>query len=69
MSTSKIESLAARLVDPNQPDKKSRNQDSEDEFDDDEAIFAELEAEIENGDSGMREQALDAIRREWGVLH
>ncbi|KAK7470515.1 hypothetical protein VKT23_001941 [Stygiomarasmius scandens] len=64
MSTSKIESLAARLVDPNQPDKKSRNQDSEDEFDDDEAIFAELEAEIENGDSGMREQALDAIRRE-----
>ncbi|THV08427.1 thioredoxin-like protein [Dendrothele bispora CBS 962.96] len=64
MSTSKIESLAARLVDPNKPDLKSRNHDSEDEFDDDDALFAELEAEIENGDVGMREQALDAVRRE-----
>ncbi|KAF5344087.1 hypothetical protein D9758_008836 [Tetrapyrgos nigripes] len=65
MSNSRITSLASRLVDPNHPDKESHNgRDSEDEFDDDDAIFAELEAEIENGDVGMREQALNTVRRE-----
>ena len=59
-SNSKIESLASRLVEPNDP---RRNRD-EDE-DDDEAIFAELEAEIENdGSYSMREQGLDVFKRE-----
>jgi hypothetical protein len=50
--------LSARLVQPNRDDE-----------DDEEAIFAELEAEIENeGDSMAREQGLDTIKRELGVV-
>ncbi len=61
-SNPKITSLAARLVEPNDPRHKRTASDDED---DDEAIFAELEAEIENdSSSSMREQGLDVLRRE-----
>jgi hypothetical protein len=41
---------------------KSRDRDDEE---DDEALFAELEAEIENdGSSAMREQGLSVLRQE-----
>ena len=50
--------MSARLVQPNRDDE-----------DDEEAIFAELEAEIENeGDSMAREQGLDTIKRELGDI-
>ncbi|KAF9076792.1 thioredoxin-like protein [Rhodocollybia butyracea] len=65
MSNPKITSLAARLVEPNNhPHRKSRHDDDED-LDDDEALFAELEEEIENdSNSTMREQGLQMLRRE-----
>ncbi|KAG9317429.1 thioredoxin-like protein [Chiua virens] len=51
----KINSLASRVVESN----RSRGE----EDDDDEAIFAELEAEIENDDSAaLREHGLDQLR-------
>jgi hypothetical protein len=54
----KITSLASRLVEPN----NSRDQDDEE---DEEALFAELEAEIENDSSAaMREQGLSVLRQE-----
>ncbi len=60
-SNKRIETLAARLVEPNNP--RNRAQDSDD--DDDEALFAELEAEIENdGSYAMREQGLEVLKRE-----
>jgi thiol-disulfide isomerase/thioredoxin len=50
--------LASRLVEPN----NSRDQDDEE---DEEALFAELEAEIENDSSAaMREQGLSVLRQE-----
>jgi len=56
----KIVSLAARLVEPNQ----SHTHHEQDEEDED-ALFAELEEEIENdSNSAMREQGLEALRRE-----
>ncbi|TRM67683.1 thioredoxin-like protein [Schizophyllum amplum] len=55
-SHAKITSLAARLVDPNNESRRNRDLDDED---DEEAIFAELEAEIENDD--------DAANRERGM--
>lgn len=63
-SNSKITSLAARLIEPNRPSNRSKY-DEEDDADDDEALFAELEAEIDNdGNSTMREQGLAMLRRE-----
>ncbi|KAF9451664.1 thioredoxin-like protein [Macrolepiota fuliginosa MF-IS2] len=62
-SDSKISSLGARLVEPNQTSRRRRTDDSEEE--DDDAIFAELEAEIENDDNAtMRERGLETIKRE-----
>ncbi|EGO02194.1 hypothetical protein SERLA73DRAFT_120828 [Serpula lacrymans var. lacrymans S7.3] len=59
----KVASLAARLVEPNNDPKKF-----EDEEDDD-AIFAELEAEIENDDSAtLREQGLDRLKQEMAKV-
>lgn len=64
-SDSKITSLSSRLVEPNQAPSR-RHYDSED---DDDAIFAELEAEIENDDNiAMRERGLEIIKRECGAL-
>ncbi|KAH6915335.1 GTPase inhibitor [Coprinopsis sp. MPI-PUGE-AT-0042] len=59
---SKAASLASRLVSPNHPQARGRT-DSDD--DDDEALFAELEEEIENDpSSAVREQALGILQRE-----
>jgi hypothetical protein len=55
---SKFNSLASRVIDSND----SRE---EDELDDDDAIFAELEAEIENyDDAAVRDQGLEQLRLE-----
>jgi hypothetical protein len=59
----KIASLAARLIEPNDPQRRKHNKHDND--DDDEALFAELEAEIENdSSSAMREQGLEVLKRE-----
>ncbi|KAJ4478258.1 thioredoxin-like protein [Lentinula aciculospora] len=59
----RITSLAARLVEPNRPDRSRHEQ--EEDADDDDALFAELEEEIENdSNSTMREQGLEMLRRE-----
>jgi hypothetical protein len=51
----KVVSLASRLVESNRPHHE----------DDDEALFAELEAEIENdNNASVREKALDVLQRE-----
>ncbi|KAL0573013.1 hypothetical protein V5O48_008959 [Marasmius crinis-equi] len=64
-SNPKIASLASRLVEPNQPGGRARRTDDDLELDDDDAIFAELEAEIENDDnSSVREQGLAILKRE-----
>ncbi|RDB22590.1 Thioredoxin domain-containing protein plp1 [Hypsizygus marmoreus] len=65
-SSPKIASLAARIVESNRPDHHPRNRQHEsDDEDDDEALFAELEEEIENGsNAAMREQGLEVLRRE-----
>jgi len=56
--------LSARLVEPNQ----APNRHHFDVEDDEDAIFAELEAEIENDDNiAMREQGLETIKRECGT--
>ncbi|KAL0949424.1 hypothetical protein HGRIS_009485 [Hohenbuehelia grisea] len=55
-------SLASRLVEPNQRHHQSRR-DEDDE--DEDAIFAELEAEIENDDNAfVRERGLELIKQE-----
>ncbi|KAJ3828402.1 thioredoxin-like protein [Lentinula raphanica] len=62
-SNPKINSLAARLVEPNRPDGSRHERDSDD--DDDAALFAELEEEIENdNNSAMREQGLEMLKKE-----
>ncbi|KAL0067542.1 hypothetical protein AAF712_005255 [Marasmius tenuissimus] len=64
-SNPKIASLASRLVEPNQPGGRSKRTDDDYELDDDDAIFAELEAEIENDDNAaIREQGLAILQRE-----
>ncbi|KAK1230112.1 hypothetical protein PQX77_006827 [Marasmius sp. AFHP31] len=64
-SNPKIASLASRLVEPNQPGGRSKRADDDYELDDDDAIFAELEAEIENDDNAaIREQGLAILQRE-----
>ena len=61
-SNSRITSLAARLVEPNDSNRSRRDLE---ENDDDEAIFAELEEEIENNsNSFMREHSLQVLKRE-----
>lgn len=61
-SNSRIASLAARLVEPNDSNRSRRDLE---ENDDDEAIFAELEEEIENNsNSFMREHSLQVLKRE-----
>ena len=60
----KITSLAARLVEPNDPPRHQHDDDDEEE-EEEEALFAELEAEIENdSSSAMREQGLKVLKRE-----
>lgn len=57
----KINSLASRVVESNRAQEEAE--------DDDEAIFAELEAEIENDDSAaFREHGLEQLRQRC-VLH
>lgn len=64
-SNPKVASLAARLVEPNYPQHHKRNQVHEEDDEDEEAIFAELEAEIENDSNAvMREHGLEVLRRE-----
>lgn len=61
-SNSKAASLAARLVENNQPG-RLRHRDEED--DDDEALFAELEEEIENDtNASVREHGLQVLKTE-----
>lgn len=62
--SSRAATLAARLVDPNrQYSGRGRGSDSED--DDDEALFAELEEEIENDSNySVREQAMSILKNE-----
>jgi len=60
--SSKAASLAARLVTPNDPSRSRRDAYEED---DDEAIFAELEEEIENdSSSAVREHGLQVLKEE-----
>ncbi|KAG6831145.1 hypothetical protein H0H92_012570 [Tricholoma furcatifolium] len=60
-SNPKIASLASRIVESNRPD-RSRHDEEDDDTD---ALFAELEEEIENdSNSMMREHGLDMLRRE-----
>ncbi|TFK29386.1 GTPase inhibitor [Coprinopsis marcescibilis] len=62
MSSAKAASLAARLVAPNLGSSRQRNSDDED---DEDAIFAQLEEEIENDPSySVREQAVSMLKRE-----
>jgi hypothetical protein len=63
-SNSRITSLAARLVEPNDPIRSRRDIEENDDKDDD-ALFAELEEEIENNsNSFMREHSLQVLKRE-----
>lgn len=60
----KINSLASRVVESNRAQEQIENND-----DDDDAIFAELEAEIENADSAaFREHGLERLKLQC-VLH
>ena len=63
-STSRITSLAARLVEPKDSNRSRRDLEENDDKDDD-ALFAELEEEIENNsNSFMREHSLQVLKRE-----
>lgn len=63
-SNSRITSLAARLVEPNDSNRSRRDVEENDDKDDD-ALFAELEEEIENNsNSFMREHSLQELKRE-----
>jgi len=62
MDSNRINSLASRLVEPNAH--SSRRHEEEDDLDED-ALFAELEDEIENdGNYNMREHGLDVMRQQ-----
>ncbi|KAG6833881.1 hypothetical protein H0H87_007892 [Tephrocybe sp. NHM501043] len=62
-SNPKIASLASRIVESNRPDRHRRHEEEDEE--DTDALFAELEEEIENdGDVALREHGLDVLRRE-----
>lgn len=57
--------MAARLVEPNNPHNYKSTQHHEEDEEDEDALFAELEEEIENdSNAAMREQGLEALRRE-----
>jgi len=63
-NNSRITSLAARLVEPND-DSNFRSRRDLEENDDQDALFAELEEEIENNsNSFMREHTLQVLKRE-----
>ncbi|KAF9534202.1 thioredoxin-like protein [Crepidotus variabilis] len=63
MSSSKAASLASRLVESHTSRRNNRTSDDED--DDDEAIFAELEEEIENdSNEQIREQGMRLLKEE-----
>lgn len=65
MSNSKITELASRLTGPNQSSSRNDTRRSDPDEDDDDAIFAALEAEIENDDDeGMRERGMQELKRE-----
>jgi hypothetical protein len=62
-SNSKIASLSARLVEPDKFKNRGRHEVVEEE--DEETLFAELEAEIENdSNAALREQGLELLSRE-----
>ncbi|PPR07207.1 hypothetical protein CVT26_012640 [Gymnopilus dilepis] len=66
MSSSKAASLASRIVENNTPYSSRRNTD---EDEDDEALFAELEEEIENNSDAIgREHGLKALKAEMERL-
>jgi hypothetical protein len=61
--SSRAATLASRLIEPNARGSRNRGDDSEDEEED--AIFAELEEEIENdSNSSIREHALQLLKNE-----
>jgi hypothetical protein len=63
-SNSRITSLTARLVEPNDSNRSRRNLEEDDDGDED-ALFAELEEEIENNsNSFMREHSLQVLKKE-----
>ena len=64
INSSRATTLAARLVDPNrQHSRRGRGSDTEE--DDEDAIFAELEEEIENDSNySVREQAMSILKNE-----
>ncbi|KAJ7665499.1 thioredoxin-like protein [Mycena rosella] len=62
---SKIDSLTARIVAPNNRHRRHEEEDEEDE----DALFAELEEEIENDSNGqMREYGLQALKQQMKEL-
>ncbi|KAJ3550048.1 hypothetical protein NMY22_g646 [Coprinellus aureogranulatus] len=64
MSSSRAATLAARLVDPNREHSR-RGRGSDSDEDDEDAIFAELEEEIENDSNySIREQAMSILKDE-----
>ncbi|KAI0081702.1 GTPase inhibitor [Panus rudis PR-1116 ss-1] len=65
-SNAKVAELTSRLTEPYHHPSTSRSDPDED---DDEAIFAELEAELENDDNpALREQGLEQLKREMERL-
>ncbi|KAG6911211.1 hypothetical protein DXG01_003078 [Tephrocybe rancida] len=66
-SNPKIASLASRIVESNRPDHHRRHE--EDDEDETDALFAELEEEIENdSNAALREHGLDVLKREMERL-
>jgi len=62
MSSSKAASLAARLIESNNPNRSRRGDESDEDQD---ALFAELEEEIENDSNpALREHGLQALKAE-----
>lgn len=57
----KVAKLTSQLI-----ASSSRRSDSDTDALDDDELFAELEAEIENDDGPLREQGLKELRREYG---
>jgi hypothetical protein len=62
MSSSKAASLAARIIESNNPNRSRRGDESDEDPD---ALFAELEEEIENDSNpALREHGLQALKAE-----
>ncbi|KAF8351349.1 thioredoxin-like protein [Amanita rubescens] len=63
MSSSKLSTLAERVLEPN------RGARDQDEDEDEDALFAELEAEIENDDNpALREKGLKVLKKELETM-